>query len=309
MSQVPFYLVTGFLGSGKTTFLKRILNQYASEKKIAIIQNEFAPANIDGSVLKSETENFKLLEINNGSVFCVCLLGKFTSSLRAFVNEHQPDIIILEASGLSDPIAIAQLLDLKDLKEDIYLSKIWTIVDGINFLKQQKLVTRLQHQVRIADVVIINKTDLASQTQIEETEKAIRALNPFAEVLKASYCDLPDNELDLKSPVETIAEKTKDHHAQFESCGKPQTGVGVFRSSQSISKDKAMQFIDNYAKKTIRIKGFIKLATQSGLAVQTSFDQVEFKEIENFTGSTELIAMGEGFNLSEFGRNYREIAK
>ncbi|MCK5370457.1 MAG: GTP-binding protein, partial [Cyclobacteriaceae bacterium] len=58
MRQIPFFLVTGFLGSGKTTFLKRILKKYATEKKIAIIQNEFAPANIDGAELKREGKKF-----------------------------------------------------------------------------------------------------------------------------------------------------------------------------------------------------------------------------------------------------------
>ena len=309
MSHIPFFLVTGFLGSGKTTFLKGILNKYASEKKIAIIQNEFAPANVDGAELKKEGKKFEILEINNGSVFCVCLLSNFTSSLKAFVEEHKPDMIFLEASGLSDPIAIAQLLDFKGLKKDMYLAKVWTIVDAVSFIKQQNFIKTVQHQVRIADVVIINKTDLSSHKQIEEVEKVIKSLNPFTKIINSSYCDISDQELAFEDIHETIAEKKQDQNARLESAGRPEIGVGVYRSSRGISKEKLIQFIDIYSKKTIRIKGFAKLANGGGLAVQTSYKYQEFKDVEDFRGSTELIVMGDGFNLSEFSRNYKKFSR
>lgn len=309
MTPIPFFLVTGFLGSGKTTFLKGILKKYASEKKVAIIQNEFAPANVDGAELKKEGGAFEILEINNGSVFCVCLLSNFTSSLKAFVEEHNPDMIFLEASGLSDPIAIAQLLDFEDLKKNMYLAKVWTIVDAANFLKQQALLKTVQHQVRIADVVIINKTDLSSNEQVEEVVKVVGSLNPFTKIIRSSYCDITDQELAIEDIHETVSEKTQDQNARLESGGRPEIGVGVFRSSRGISREKLIQFIDIYSKKTIRIKGFAKLANGGGLAVQTSYKYQEFKDVEDFRGSTELIIMGDGFNLSEFNRNYKEFSR
>ena len=109
MSRIPFILVTGFLGSGKTTFLKRLLARYSGDGKIGIIQNEFAPGSVDGTELKQSGMPFEILEVNNGSVFCVCLLGSFIKSLRTFVEEYQPEALILEASGLSDPISIGEI--------------------------------------------------------------------------------------------------------------------------------------------------------------------------------------------------------
>jgi len=308
MSKIPFFLVTGFLGSGKTTFLKRMLEKHETEKKIAIIQNEFAPANIDGAMLKRDGKQFEILEINNGSVFCVCLLSNFISSLTEFIKEHKPDVIFLEASGLSDPIAIAQLLDFENLKKEVYLAKVWTVIDAASFLRQHKLITRLQHQVRIADVLMINKTDLASANELKEIEQIVAELNPFARVIRSNYCDLPDQELSIENRSETIAEQAKGQNSQFKSCGRPDIGVGVFRSSRSIAKNKLEQLIDIYSKKTIRIKGFAKLENGEGLAVQTSYENKAFEKVGNYNGSTELIAMGEGFNLSEFSRNYRELA-
>ena len=82
------------------------------------MQNEFTPANIDGADLKSTHEDFEILAVNNGSVFCVCLLNDFISSLSSFVDQHQPDLIFMEVSEPSDHIAIAQLMDFKEFKSE-----------------------------------------------------------------------------------------------------------------------------------------------------------------------------------------------
>ncbi len=129
---IPFFLVTGFLGSGKTTFLKKLIENFPENNRIGIIQNEFAPANVDSASIAAHRSGYEILEINNGSVFCLCLLHDFINSLDKFITEYQPDVLILEASGLSDPIAIAQLFDSESLKNKIYLSKIWSVVDACN---------------------------------------------------------------------------------------------------------------------------------------------------------------------------------
>jgi len=307
MSQIPFYLVSGFLGSGKTTFLKRILDKN-SGAKIAIVQNEFAPTNIDGAELRNEGFDFEILEINNGSVFCVCLLNDFIGSLSAFVDQHHPDIIFLEASGLSDPIAIAQMLDFKELKKRLFLARIWTIVDSSQFLKQTKLITRLQHQVRVADTLIINKTDLSTQAQIEAAEKEIRALNPFANIVHSKYCEIPDNELELAPKVESFAIRNKEDYRNFESCKRPDIGVGILKSTRAIEDQALKQFIEHYSRKTIRMKGFAKLKDDQFVAIQSSFENIELRKIDSYKGPTEIIAMGHDFNLSEFSRKFRELA-
>jgi G3E family GTPase len=308
VNQVPFFLVTGFLGSGKTTFLKNVLKHYQG-KKVAIIQNEFAPANIDGTDLINEGGQFEILEINNGSVFCICLLNDFISSLKAFVDQHQPDLLFLEASGLSDPIAIAQLLDFEDLKKRLYLAKIWTIVDSRQFLKQQKLITRLQHQVRVADVIIINKTDLSDQEEISEVAREIEKLNPFGNIVQASFCQVDEATLELERSSNTVAQKSMTRYNQFESCGRPDLGVFVLKTTRTISREHLELFIDNYAKKTIRMKGFAKLTNNQCMAIQSSFDRYELKSIDSYNGPTEIIAIGEELDVSEFSRRYRELAK
>lgn len=309
MSQIPFFLVTGFLGSGKTTFLKRTLRNHQGAK-IGIIQNEFAPSNIDGTDIRQDFDNFKILEINNGSVFCVCLLSDFMSSLCSFVDEYQPDMLFLESSGLADPIAITQMLEFKELKKRIYLSRVWTIIDSAQFLSQKKLVTRLEHQVRIADVLVMNKTDLSNETQLAELEKTIKLLNPFAEIIKTSFCamDIDLGEIIMKT-TQTNAEKTREINQQFESCERPDVGVGVLKTTKAITEENLKTFIGIYADKTIRIKGFAKLINRKCMAVQSSYGEVDFKHAKCHDGPTEIIAIGDDFDLSEFSRSYRALAE
>jgi G3E family GTPase len=305
LNKIPFYLVTGFLGSGKTTFLKRILHQHANQLRIAIVQNEFAPANVDGIDLKTENIPFEILEINNGSVFCVCQLSSFLTNLSTFIKKHQPEVIILEASGLSDPVAIAQLLDLSALKENLYLAKVWTLVDASNYLKQHKLIHRLQQQVRIADVLIINKTDLVSEMELEKTRKVVQDLNPFARVLYSTFCDLDVQALVLKKEPFPLAAKVKAQLGHYEPCGRPDIRVGVLRTVKPIDKGNICQLIERYAPITIRIKGFIKLTDQDALAIQTSYDQIEYKKIHHYLHDTELIVMGENLKLSRLRREFK----
>jgi G3E family GTPase len=308
MSKIPFILVTGFLGSGKTTFLKKALKKY-HDKKIAIVQNEFAPANIDGIELKNEAGDFQILEINNGSVFCVCLLNNFITSLRAFVEKHQPDVVIMEASGLSDPIAIAQMFDTQALSERLFLARVWTIVDGFAFFKYQHLMTRIRHQVRVADIIVINKTDLATDEELVLIERNLRDLNPFCNIVKSQFCDLPKTVFEMDLLSEVMAKKADVQNSGFESSGKPDIKVGVLRTTKAIGKVELEHFIDNYSKNTIRMKGFVKLKDGAHLALQSSFGKYDLREVKNYLGPTEIIAMGDQFNLSEFSRKFRTLAE
>ncbi|MDP2890628.1 MAG: GTP-binding protein, partial [Bacteroidota bacterium] len=182
MTSIPLQLVTGFLGSGKTTFLKNYLEEFSGNKKIGIIQNEFSEVNIDSHELRKGNADFQILEVNNGSVFCVCLLGSFIGSLAAFIDQYQPDELILEASGMSDPLSIGQILQSPLLKHKVYLDHVWCLVDALNFEKISSLQTRVNHQIRIADTIIANKTDL-TENKNDAIIHRIKYMNPFATVI------------------------------------------------------------------------------------------------------------------------------
>jgi len=305
VSPVPFFLVTGFLGSGKTTFLKKIINNNTSGKKIAIIQNEFAPANVDGADLKYLAKPFKILEINNGSVFCICLLSDFISSLKAFIEKENPDLVILESSGLADPIAVSEILLSEKIKHMVYLASCWCIVDALNFNKIQSLLVRLKHQITIADFLVLNKIDLVNSEQLQEVKESIRSLNHLAVILESSYCNI-----DLNKFYQGIRKKDLDIDkagSVDESCGRPVINAGVFKTSRKITLENLKYIINKYVDRTIRIKGYVLLVNTSMVTVQTVFSEVDITLMDNKTGNTALILMGEEFNLSEFSRDFRKL--
>jgi G3E family GTPase len=130
---IPFYLITGFLGSGKTSYLKNLLTNQPERGKIAVVQNEFAPNSIDGQEIKRIAPGIELVEINNGSVFCACLLGNFIETLKQLINGYKPDCIYLEASGLSDPGTLMQIISDEQLQQKVYLAGSVCLVDVLNF--------------------------------------------------------------------------------------------------------------------------------------------------------------------------------
>ncbi len=298
MSKIPFHIISGFLGSGKTTFLKRIIDKYADEYKIGIIQNEFAPANIDGTELKKSGKDFNLLEINNGSVFCVCLLGDFVRSLEKFIDQIQPEILIIEASGLSDTTSVAEVISSGSLSEKIYLASNWCIVDAQNFGKVGLMKQRVFHQIRMADFVVINKTDLF-ETGIETISFEIKKINPFAQILEASFCNI---NFDLGNNA-----VNKFYFGEMKSLPRPSINSMVIKSGKKLSRSSIELFLSVWTSKAYRIKGFVNLKEGKTAAVQCTFNSVEIIEIENAFHPTEIIALSDQFNLKEWYKAFNEI--
>ncbi len=298
MPKIPFHIISGFLGSGKTTFLKRIIEKYASEIKIGIIQNEFAPANIDGAELKKSDKDFNLLEINNGSVFCVCLLGDFVRSLEKFIDEYQPEVLIIEASGLSDTTSIAEVISAGSLAGKIYLASNWCVVDAQNFAKVGLMKQRVFHQLRMADVVVINKTDLL-EAGTEPVRAEIKKANPFAEIRETTFCNI-----DFELGNSAI---NKFYFGEIKSLPRPSVNSMVIKSGRKLSRISLELFLNDWAPKAYRIKGFVNLKEGKTAAVQCTFNTVEIVEIENDFHPTELIAISDQFTLREWNRAFKEL--
>ncbi len=304
--KIPVYLITGFLGSGKTTFLDHILQSFDKKYRIGVVQNEFAPANVDGKELRVKGRSFEILEINNGSVFCICLLNDFIQSLASFVKEKKPDLILIEASGLSDPASIVEIMQNPMLSDLVYLRRTWCIVDGCHFFKIEKMVSRIRHQVLIADAIIINKADLARKTDIVRVREHIRKINPVAQVFETSFCRINLSFMESGPGPFPIAHH---HAAEIHSVEqlRPEMGVGVFKSGRKVRLGDLQDLIYSIAGTTIRIKGNVLLADGQTALVQTVFNDININLAENIYGSTCLVLMGEDFNLSDFNRKFSAL--
>ncbi len=279
---IPLHLVTGFLGSGKTSFLKHYLNAFGQLRKIAIVQNEFSPVNIDGREL-STTSHYRLLEINNGSAFCVCLLGSFIQSLATFIEEVQPDELLMEASGLSDPIGVGQIFQSPQLKGKVFLHHLWCVIDAQNFDRLAALRFRMEHQLQIADTIVVNKTDLAGE-KIHGVVETIKKLNPFAQILCGSFA-----QIDLNTVKKALTFLPAGDQS---SAGRPNLDSLVIKTTRKITRAGLDTFIATIKEKCIRCKGFVNLREEKTLFVQGVFDDYSITEVAQTNRPSELILIG-----------------
>jgi len=296
---VPFILVTGFLGSGKTTLLKRFIGEYADTRRLAVIQNEFAPSGVDGEELRRTGKSFEILEINRGSVFCVCLLSDFVKSLADMVDRVRPDAVVLEATGLADPIAVAQLLHAPQLRPRVYLRHVFAVVDAGTFPRIERAVTRAAHQVRIADTVLVNKID-SQGADVDKVEERVIALNPLAVVRRVTYCAIPLEGMLSSAAGQSVAERRSEELAGLESGGRPPIGSVAARRSQPVSRGSLERFLARNAPGSYRLKGFVRLSDGGVVAVQSCFGRTTLAPVDNYNGASELVAMGPGVDADAF---------
>jgi G3E family GTPase len=298
MTAIPLHVVSGFLGSGKTTFLKEFISQQPPEINTGIIQNEFATVSTDAHEFRNSPGNYKLLEINNGSLFCVCLMGDFIESLAAFLELNSPGLLIMEASGLSDTTSIAEMLSHPLLAGSVYLAANWCIVDALNFHKGGKLIQILKRQIQMADFIVINKTDLAGEAVPLIRDEIVR-INPFGEILTTSWCRLSFDRIKPYKPA--------FYPIDGPPLSRPAVQSMVIRTTRIITPENLLLFLQLWAPKSYRIKGFVITGNQSKTAVQCTFEQVQLTQVDYFSGPTELIALTGQFTLREWHSSFKQF--
>jgi len=299
MNKIPFYTLSGFLGSGKTTFLQRILNaENPPYKRIAVVENDFAPLGVDAALLP-EKDNYRVLEINNGSVFCVCLLGGFVSSLSKFIEQHSPDCVILEASGLSWPLSIINLMEKGDLATKIYPAAEICIVDARTFAGRRKVFGQVEQSISYADTVILNKCDLCSETEIAAAKAEISKLNPFCTVFETSYSDVDVNTV-LLNPNRTPEDSKRT--AKGSLCSPENIESKVFSSAKILPAARKDEFLA-LASKCIRAKGFFNCSDGKRYMLQCASGISQAIPTEKKSAMSQIVFIGDNvkdLDLSAF---------
>lgn len=246
------YLLTGFLGAGKTSFLKKLMANLEN-KKIGIIMNEFGKVSIDGQRLAGEGLN--MIELNRGSIFCSCLQLSFVSALVEMA-EMDLDYIFVESSGLADPSNIGEFLEAVEvIKPRAYNYKgTITIVDGLNFLDQVSEIETISRQVKFADMAYISKKDLIDPKKIGLIKDKLKKINPEIFILnldgKDEFTFLKDNSLELKPK---LWEETTNREEN-----KPKTLTLTFYDKTS--KENLELFIREIMDMAYRLKGYVNMA-------------------------------------------------
>ncbi len=188
MSRIPVTILTGFLGSGKTTLLNRILTEQHG-LKIAVIENEFGEIGIDHELVINADE--ELFEMNNGCICCtvrgdlIRILGNLLKRKDKF------DHILIETTGLADPGPVVQTFFVDEqLKEKLFVNGVVTLVDAKHILQHIDENGEAEEQIGFADVILLNKCDLASEAELDGLEKRIRDVNALAKIHRTTRAEI-----------------------------------------------------------------------------------------------------------------------
>lgn len=218
--KIPATVLTGYLGAGKTTLLNRILNE-PHGKKYAVIINEFGEVGIDNDLVVGADE--EIFEMNNGCICCrvrgdlIRVLGNLVKRKGKF------DAIIIETTGLADPGPVAQTFFVDDdIKANIRLDSIVTVVDARHLMQRLADTKEAEEQIAFADIILLNKTDLVTVSELALVEKRIHSINPYAKLIKSERCNVPLVDIldrgafDLDRIVQIAPEFLEEHKEEHE---------------------------------------------------------------------------------------------
>lgn len=209
-------IISGFLGAGKTTFMKKLVAEAFQDEKVVIVENEFGEIGIDSGFLKDT--GIQVSEINGGCVCCT-LVGDFTKNLHEVIRTYHPDRILVEPSGVAKLSDIeVSVLDVGK-SEDIKIGALVTIVNALKAKKQMKAFGEFfKDQIEHATAVVLSRTQKMDQDKLEDVVKEIKALNDKAVVITTPWDDLSGKQiLDAimgKDNLEVFELATKHHEEE-----------------------------------------------------------------------------------------------
>ena len=282
--KTPIIVLAGFLGSGKTTLMTYLLTQFPG-KQVAVLVNDFGEVPVDAALLSNYGSPHSMLyEVSGGSIFCACLKENFLIGLKALA-ESNPDLIIVEASGMADPSGISPMIDSAGLSEVCELMCTLCVFDAIKSLKLATNLTTIERQVSNAHYVILNKTDIASPAETDAAIAYIRHKNSQAVIFPTTHC---------RFDVAMLKKQMKNPFTMMPSLNTSDNRPDAFTVSAVNGPIDA--FIDALEKEEdlLRVKGCLSENGHHYYISDTGADIEKKEEETNFTPVVVITMQGKG---------------
>jgi len=269
--KTPLLLVAGYLGAGKTTLLKHILKN--TGKKVAILMNEFGEIGID--TIEIQKENVAVKELLEGCV-CCSLQGELEAGLKEIINDYNPDIVIVETTGIAEADNLVLGID-RDI-DFVSLDAVVTVVDGDIMQRFPDVSGSAEIQIRAADLLLLNKIDLIDN--LSDIKEKLHRINPRAPIIETDHC-----KVDLKILLSVEA----DHHHITKS--HPHHHMESFSlETKEITESKLRHFLETLPLEVFRVKGYIDINGINHL-INYVGGRITIEEAE---GKNVLVFIGEG---------------
>ncbi len=292
-ARIPAVIITGFLGSGKTTLIKHLLDTSLKGKKVALIENEIGEVSVDSVILK--TQNVQISELTAGCMCCT-ISGDFQNAVSDILKGVSPDVLLIETTGIANPLSIFMMLA-NDKR--LILEAILTVADAEHLWLhlQETLVAEIQ--ISICDMVVLNKVDNCSEAQLKAAENLVRQMNERAPIFKVVQGKIPPEVLFFSSPKELrqsyeafVAEQKRkydaeihkrlhemehhhahhdDHHHEHSSesyhLELDQIETFAIELPQTLSQRRFEEFLSDLPRNCYRAKGIVKFAEMPSPAI------------------------------------------